>query len=205
MSLKVRIIWSVILLAVLAVYFPINRLASGGWALELPIDSYIPLLPLAVIPYLIGVLLFIAVPVYAALSAGRGEYEALLISVLFVTLMSYIIYIMFPTYVIRPDIPHDSLFSNALNSLYQSDKPYNAAPSGHTYLTLVFALYLNRWHPKHKWIFSIVALAIIASTLLTKQHYVLDVVTGLIMGIGGYVVGRYAQSKLMSRVAEVTK
>ena len=74
--------------------------------------------------------------------------------------------------------------------LYQNDYPYNAAPSGHTFYTVISFLYIRRWHPKAQGIALIIALLIIASTLFTKQHYVLDVISGLILGIIVYYTGR---------------
>jgi len=49
-----RLLWLVIILIVLALYFPVNRLAHSGVQLSLPIDKLIPLYPPAVVPYLLG-------------------------------------------------------------------------------------------------------------------------------------------------------
>ena len=74
-----RLLWLIIILIVLALYFPINRLAHGGVQLSLPIDKLIPLYPPAVIPYLLGDILFIGFPIWAAFSAQLPKYRIFLI------------------------------------------------------------------------------------------------------------------------------
>jgi membrane-associated phospholipid phosphatase len=192
---KRRVVCLIILLVFLAIYFPINRFASGGWALSLPIDNSIPLYPPALIPYLFGSLLFVGFPIWASLYSKKGEYEAYVISFLTISLISYVLYLVLPTYVIRPEITSQDCFSRAIIILYQNDYPYNAAPSGHAFYTLISFLYLRRWKPKLQLVSLIVAILIIASTLLTKQHYILDIISGLILGFITYWAGRYIQRK----------
>ncbi|MFA5308441.1 MAG: phosphatase PAP2 family protein [Dehalococcoidales bacterium] len=190
-----RIFWLVIILALLAVYFVINRFVSGGRALALPVDKHIPLFPPAIIPYLAGSVLFVAFPVWASLYAPRGRYEAYLISFLTATIVSYIIYLALPTYVIRPEVESGDFLSRAVALLYRHDFPQNAAPSGHTFYTTISFFYFRLWQPRYWGIALIIAIMIIASTLLTKQHYVLDVIAGLALGIISYGLGRYAQKR----------
>jgi membrane-associated phospholipid phosphatase len=190
-----RIVWLAIMLALLLIYIPINRLVKGGWALSLPVDEHIPLWAPALIPYLLGSILFVAFPVWAALYAKKYEFEAYVISLLAATIISYIIYLALPTFVIRPEVNSRDFFSRAVAFLYQNDYPHNAAPSGHTFYTVISFLYLRLWQPKVWAISLIIALLIIAATLLTKQHYVLDVVSGLVLGFFAYRIGRDAQKK----------
>lgn len=192
---KRRIFWLVITLISLVIYFPINRLVSGGWALSLPIDKNIPLYPPALIPYLLGSLLFVAFPIWASLYSEKYKFEAYVISFLTATTISYIIYLTLPTFVIRPEVHSQDHFSRAIVLLYQNDYPHNAAPSGHTFYTLISFLYIKFWNPKVQVISLTIALLIIASTLLTKQHYVLDVISGLILGFIAYWTGQYTQKK----------
>jgi membrane-associated phospholipid phosphatase len=192
---KRRLFWLVIILALLVIYFPINRMVTGGWALSLPIDKYIPLYPPALIPYLMGSFLFVAFPIRASLYSKKYEFEAYIISFLTATVISYVIYLTLPTFIIRPEVHSQDYFSKAIMLLYQNDYPHNAAPSGHTFYTVISFLYIKRWNPKVQGISLTVALLIIASTLLTKQHYVLDVISGLILGCIAYRAGHYSQKK----------
>jgi len=190
-----RLLWLIIILIVLGLYFPVNQLAHGGVQLSLPIDKLIPLYPPAIIPYLLGDILFIGFPIWAALRVKPREFEAYAVSILFATLVSYFAYLIFPTFVIRPDISSTDMFSKVLVILYQTDKAYNAAPSGHTFYSVLSCLYLSRWKPNYRPIWIVVTLVILASALLTKQHYVMDIVFGLALAILAYAFGRFSQAK----------
>lgn len=190
-----RLLWLVIILIVLALYFPINRLAHGGIPLSLPIDKFIPLYPPAVVPYLLADLLFVGFPIWAAIRAKPQEFEAYAVSIITATLISYLVYLIFPTFVVRPDITSTDIFSKLLAMVYQTDRAYNATPSGHTFYSVLSFLYLRRWKPDYVVIWIVGALIIIASALLTKQHYVLDIVSGLALAILAYAIGVFAQKK----------
>ena len=190
-----RLLWLIIILIVLALYFPVNYLAHGGVQLSLPIDKLIPLYPPSVIPYLLGDILFIGFPIWAALRVKPREFEAYAVSILFATLVSYFAYLVFPTFVIRPEIASTDVFSKVLVIIYQTDKAYNAAPSGHTFYSVLYCLYLSRWKPNYRPIWIVVTLVILASALLTKQHYVMDIVFGLALAILAYAFGRFSQAK----------
>ena len=79
-----RLLWLIIILIVLALYFPVNQLTHGGGQTILPIDKSIPLYPPAVLPYLLGDLLIVGFPIWAAIKAKSGEFEAYAISILLV-------------------------------------------------------------------------------------------------------------------------
>jgi membrane-associated phospholipid phosphatase len=56
-------------------------------------------------------------------------------------------------------------------------------------------LYLARWQPNYRLAGTIVTFVILASTLLTKQHYILDVISGIALAVLAYLTGRYIQKK----------
>ena len=189
-----RLIWLFVILVAIMLYITINRFVSGGYMLSLSIDTIIPLYPPALIPYLLASVLFVAFPIWASIYSKSGEFEAYVISILIATIISYIAYIVFPKFVIRPEVAGDDYFSNAMILLYQNDYPNNAAPSGHTFYTIISFLYIRRWKSRTQLIGIIVVIVILASTLLTKQHYLLDLVTGLVLSIIAYFAGRYIQN-----------
>jgi membrane-associated phospholipid phosphatase len=190
-----RLLWLVIMLALLLAYVPINRFISGGWALSLPVDKHIPLFPPAIIPYLFGTLLFVAFPVWAALYIEKGEFEAYAISLMTAAVISSIIYLALPTFIVRPEIQSHDIFSRLIVVLYHNDFPYCAAPSGHTFYTTISLLYFWHWQPRARVIALIIAVLIIASTLFTRQHYVLDLVAGLALAFISFRISRRAQKK----------
>ena len=190
-----RLLWLIVILISLTLYFPINHIARGGTELLLPIDKNVPFFPSAIVPYLFGSLLFFGLPIWAAIYVKRGEFETYVISILLGTAVSYFIYIVFPTFVTRPDVTSTDIFSKAIVILYQTDRAYNAAPSGHALYTTLSFLYLSRWKPRFKPIWFAIAGLILLSTLLTKQHHLLDLVSGLSLGVLVYWVGLFAGKK----------
>ncbi len=196
-----RYLWLAVILIALALYLLVNRVAGDGVQLILPIDKLIPLYPPAIAPYLLGDLLFVALPVWAAIYVRPKEFEAYAISILSATMVSYLIYLIFPTFVVRPEVVPDDLFSKIIALLYHTDRVYNAAPSGHTFYSVLSLLYLRRWQPKYEPVWWLCASLIILSTLFTRQHYVLDVVAGLVFGVLAYMAGRLAQRKWNLRFA----
>ena len=190
-----RLLWLCVILMSLVLYFPINRFAHGGIQLSIPIDQNLPLYPPAIIPYLFGSALFVGLPIWAAAKVRRGEFEAFTISILLGTVISYVVYLSFPTFVTRPDITSSDIFSRAIVTLYETDKAYNAAPSGHALYTTLAFLYLLRWKPNARITWLISALLILISTLLTRQHHILDLLAGVALGIITYAIGRIIQKK----------
>jgi membrane-associated phospholipid phosphatase len=195
------VIWLVIILVMILLYLPINRWTHTGVTLETGIDHSIPLIPPFIIPYLIGSLVFIGLPIWAALRVKAGEFESYALSILAATIISYIIYLVLPTYVNRPEISAQDFFSRSIAMLYQADKIYNAAPSGHTFYSVLSAIYLSRWKPKLAWVWITGALLILASTLLTRQHNILDLISGLGLALGVYFAVRYIRSKWTANFA----
>jgi membrane-associated phospholipid phosphatase len=187
-----RLLWLAIILVVLALYLPINLLVKGGTQLQLPVDNLIPFFPPAITIYLFADIIFVLFPVLAAIKVKRGEFEAYAVSILFASLISYIIYVIAPTFITRPEITGNDIFSKAVAILYSADRSNNAAPSGHTYQSFICAIYLWRWSPGLRWLWITVTILILASTLFTKQHYILDLVAGLAIGVLAYFFGRYA-------------
>lgn len=190
-----RVAWLVIILIALSLYFPINRTAHGGMQLQLPFDRNIPLFPPAIVPYLFGTALFVGFPIWSAIRAKPREFEAYAISILLATVISYFVYIVFPTFVARPEIVSSDIFSKAIEILYKNDKAYNAVPSGHAFYTTLSFLYLSRWKPNYRFIWLAIAALILASTLLTRQHNIIDLVSGLVLGVLAYIAGRLIQKK----------
>jgi membrane-associated phospholipid phosphatase len=188
-------LWLAIILASMLLYFPINRLMQGGAQLSLPLDQDIPFYPPFIIPYLLGNLIFVGLPLWAAIRARSGEFEAFAVSLLLATIVSYIVYITFPTYVARPDIMSGDVFSNAISTLYQTDRSYNAAPSGHAFYSTLSFLYLVRWKPQYRLVWLVAWLIILASTLLIRQHNILDLASGLALAAVAYILGSYARKK----------
>ncbi len=173
------------------IYFPINRNMAGGITTYLAIDSRIILAPIWAIPYLLSIFWWIAALIWAAI---KMEYERFLhfSACLGLTILtSYLIYIIFPTYVERPEIIGGDYLSQLIKFIYGNDQPYNALPSGHTYTTLIITIFWIDWLPKQRILWISIAVIVILSTLFTKQHAVLDLVAAGILTLICYWISAY--------------
>jgi membrane-associated phospholipid phosphatase len=106
-----------------------------------------------------------------------------------VWMTAYIVFLTYPTIAPRPEKVIGSGFANwGLRFLYEADPPYNCFPSLHVAHSFVSALTCYAVH-RRVGIFATVAAALVAlSTLLTKQHYVLDVVAGVSLAYVAYAI-----------------
>jgi len=194
-----RLIWLTVILVSLALYFPINRIAHGGTQLSLPLDRLIPLFPAAVVPYILADTLIIGLPVWAAFRTKPGEFESYAFSFLTATGISYAVYILFPTFAARPEITSNDIFSQALRLLFQADKAYNAAPSGHAVFTTLAYLYLAKWKPYRRLLWLAAAIVMLASAVLIKQHNILDLISGIALAVSTYFAWQFAAKRRVLR------
>jgi membrane-associated phospholipid phosphatase len=98
-------------------------------------------------------------------------------------------FLLYPTIAPRPAHVIDAGFGAwGLRFLYSADPPYNCFPSLHVAHSLLSALTCHRVHKKVGLVATLCAALVALSTLFTKQHYVLDVVAGMLLGIAAYAV-----------------
>jgi len=170
--------------AVYLAYFPLNRILENAQTFKTPLDDSIPLIAAFSVPYLTFLPLIAGLAVLFFLKAPDRLFKSLMVSGILATLASYLIFTLFPTSIERPDILGSDIFSDLVRFIYSHDRPYNLFPSGHTFNTVIFALHLIKWKPKLALLTGAVSFLIILSTLLIKQHYLPDVVGGIILGGG---------------------
>jgi membrane-associated phospholipid phosphatase len=100
-------------------------------------------------------------------------------------LVAAIIFVLMPTTVTRPVINGDSLSLRITQFVYLQDQPYNCFPSMHVTWSLICCYYLQKLISRHRFLTFLNILLFIMiclSTLLVRQHYVPDVIGGLILG-----------------------
>ena len=166
--------------------FPIGAVRPAP---ETPLDAWIPWMPAAVYLYA-SLLLFQAILPWSMRDAG-----ALIVycrTLLLVTLAAAIVFVLVPTVCPRPA---DAGEANAFyRGMLRVDNPLNAFPSLHAAFAVYSALGCGRVFAGSRrrtvtlallWAW---AAAILAATLLTKQHVILDIVAGGALGWFGYLL-----------------
>ncbi|MBQ3089566.1 MAG: phosphoesterase [Oscillospiraceae bacterium] len=162
-----------------------QRDTSQCTVIQLPVDELIPFCEYFILPYLLWFPYMALVIGYLLLTQSRAQFlrfSFLLFGGLTVCL---VLYTLFHTgLALRPQLdPEKNLFTRLVSFLYLADTSTNVCPSIHTFATLTahYALHrcgLGRRHPVLYAVSGILAALIVLSTLLLKQHSVLDAVAG---------------------------
>jgi membrane-associated phospholipid phosphatase len=189
MTLQARWAGLVVVFLVQFLYFPINRSIQGGRVLATAWDAHIPLWQIWVIPYLLSLAWWAGCFIWAACKMDDDLYRAFIASLIMVMLASYGVYILYPTYVIRPPLEADDWLTRLVGLLYDNDRANNAFPSGHTYNTILIALFWWRWRPRQRLLWATVSLVVLLSTLYTRQHNIPDLIGGVAFACTGYAAG----------------
>ena len=151
--------------------------------LDTALDHAIPFVPEAMVVYL-SVYLFLVMPVLqirslVLLTRAVWAFAAL-------NLFGILVFTYFPVRVARPEVVVHSLFTWGVAFNYAYDPPYNSFPSLHV-ANAFFAAWLSRRVDRPVGNVALaVASAIALSTLLVKQHWIADVLTGIPLGFLAY-------------------
>jgi membrane-associated phospholipid phosphatase len=186
---KSRLICFSILIFLLFIYELLNFPHIKVYNLKILIDDYIPFIPafafiyISFIPFVLISLLYFMF--------FCDFYINFSVSFIICQIISYIIYIFFQTFVSRPIILSNDIFSSMVLFIYSVDKPYNCFPSLHVSLSTVLLFYWLRKIHKYKFILFLYVVLVIISTLFIKQHYILDFISGIILGLSSFYIANY--------------
>ena len=199
----------IVLVLLVPFYLVIAARVRGGvvHAPELAIDRLLPVIPMWALVYGALYLFLIMLPVFVI---QQDELIRRTVwAYLTVWIVSFICFLLYPTYAPRPDHVTGSGFAVwGLRFLYDADPPYNCFPSLHVAHSFVSALACYRVH-RTLGLVAIPCAALVAiSTLFIKQHYVADVIVGIALALVAYgaFLHPYARAKvpeLQRRVAPV--
>lgn len=148
------------------------------------IDEAMPFLPWTVFPYVSAYgLVFISFLSLRRAHLGRRFLQVLISCVIIAGAMHWAYPTRYPRerFPIPPDT--DVLSASALSVVHFFDTPSSCLPSLHVATAVLSALLVWRENRRRFWLFSAWALMIAVATLSTKQHYLIDVVTGALLAI----------------------
>lgn len=157
-------------------------------------DTKIPFMPpfvwvyhtLIPVIFLTGILLF----------QRKNIFFGLVTSIIFAGVVLCLFYVLFPAFYPREMFVDTTTISGWLIEMTRViDGPHNTFPSGHVTFAwlLVFFVNLSQYVKKHQWVriayFSWATLISI-STLTLKQHYIVDVISGIVLASLAYFLAR---------------
>ncbi|MGH8529061.1 MAG: phosphatase PAP2 family protein [Nevskiales bacterium] len=199
-------LWKRLLTAVLVfVYFELGYTwaAKGHFAEELffahtPVDDWIPLIPVFIVFYMLGYL-FVFAPV-VMFEQTKDYYWGVCLSIVILS-TAFLIFKNFPVYMHKPYATGTDAFSRLTYLTQAGDFQVNNFPSLHVALNVYcWLLLFLRYGRRMLWLIW-APILIVASTVLVKQHLVLDVIGGLALGgVAGLVFWRLHAREGLGRI-----
>ena len=186
-----------VLAIVVSLFYDALNHGPNVLVLRTPLDDLIPVVGPFAVPY-VSLRPFIYVSALLFLLFRARIYRSAAVSMTVVLLVSYAFYVFLQTYIDRPVLAGDDLFTRMIRDIYASDQPYNDFPSLHASLSTIFAIHWLRLDRRIGVPIAIWAALIVVSTVFVKQHYVPDVVAGVALA---YVVSRLSLRLLVERGA----
>jgi membrane-associated phospholipid phosphatase len=169
----------------MAVYFG-SRIIAGNWHhynIESSLDRLIPIWAPSVIIYL-GCYLFWAAN-YIIIAQQEKDIVCQFFSADFLSrIVCLIFYLVVPTTNVRPNVDPSGFWNQLLLYLYSIDAADNLFPSIHCLVSWFCYIGIRGNEKIPKWyrgLSCIMALLVCASTLLTKQHVIIDVIGGILL------------------------
>ena len=172
-----------------------SRMIAGGWYhhnIETGVDRSIPFVPEFLVIYF-GCYVFWAVNYILIARQDRRSVYQFFTGDFISRCVCLVSFLAFPTTNTRPLITGSGLWNQAALWLYSIDAADNLFPSIHClvswfcYLGIRGRKEIPRWYQS---VSMVIAILVFASTLLTKQHVIVDVAGGVLLAEFCFFIGR---------------
>lgn len=162
-------------------YFLAGKIAKRGHDITISLDNIVPFSPIFVFPYVYW-LIYSVIGLILILIKTRKDYIRAFLSIFIGMCICYFVYYIFPTEIDRPIINNSDFINRLINFIYYVDKPFNCFPSLHVLKTYFIMRYTKREYSRIGFYYTqIVGVLIILSTILIKQHFIVDIFSAIIL------------------------
>ena len=205
---RTRIPTLIFIFLMLSLYFPINRYLNdkGGFVAHLDsIDGNMPLLPVFVIPYVLGFGMIGLMPIYAAWKFPRQLFQQYMTALFTIMVIGFTIWIVLPAYVVKEPVVGDGFFRELNRMVHNNDSTYgthNAIPSSHVYYVTIGMCYYLLYNRRLAVPLAAFAVMNALSTMFTHQHYFLDVVAGFLLTIPVYELTQHVTVPYLQKLEQ---
>lgn len=163
--------------------------------MALPLDEKLPLCPEFIVFYILAYFQWLVGYICIARESPahcarilRGEIIAKLICL--------VCFVALPTTIVRPVVTGNSIFAHLVRLIYRTDLPINLFPSIHcleSWICFRGALGMRRVPHWYAPAMLVVTLLVFASTVLIKQHVLVDIPAGILVGELGLLLSAKLQ------------
>jgi membrane-associated phospholipid phosphatase len=179
----------ILLVSLVPFYLVIAGRARGRTvhAPELALDRLLPVAPVWALIYGALYAFLILLPVFVV--QQRELIRRTVWAYLTVWSVAYAFFLLYPTVAPRPNtVTGDGFAVWGLRFLYDADPPFNCFPSIHVAHSFVSALACHRVHRTLGLVALSCASLVAISTLFTRQHYVADLIAGVLLALAAHAV-----------------
>lgn len=188
--MQLKILYALILCMIFLLYPILNNETQQLHIVKTWVDDYIPLIPVFSIPYLLYIpYITFTLTFFVFFSKYK---HSITFSVISCILIASLFYVFYQTTVPRTEILSRDLFSRLIELIYLIDKPYNCFPSLHVTLSVLVCFYWKKLLPGACQLsLFFLTFLIVLSTVFVKQHYIPDLLSGIILALLGYFIGMF--------------
>jgi membrane-associated phospholipid phosphatase len=178
---KAYLFWvGVITVVFMAVYPTINWFTETRalrYALYLPFELDIPLVPIFIWAYISMYALFL-MPLFMVSAARMNALGKQLVAG---TVICGIVFLILPADLgFTREVPQQALYASTFTALFGVDRPHNLMPSLHVVFScLILFMCREGAHVILRVLLFVWVVLIVASTVLVHQHHLIDALTGL--------------------------
>ena len=207
MKINKKNIWPVILMAIIyfsSYYIPKIVVSESRYHFVMhKIDNLIPLFSPSVFVY-VGAFFQWMFAAILLLCMDTDKSYRYLSGIIYGSIFAFIVFMVYPTAIIRPNMQINTFSDMVLNIVYSCDSILNSVPSLHCFLSTVVLYIFNdsKMISRNAFLFNCVfSILVYMSTVLTKQHFFIDVPTGIILGLVSIYIGnRHPLTKLFNKL-----
>ena len=168
-----------------------NRISEFlDWTLfdpSLAVDDSIPYIPLLNLAYFSFYAYYVMIPFFASTEGQKKSAIVFSQRMFVVTIPVFFIFLLAPVEVsIRTGVEGNDVLTSMLSLIHVVDQPYNAWPSLHVGHSLCVVLCVPMIYNVNRFAYASLWCAwllLTISTMTTQQHYLFDVITGILFAL----------------------
>ena len=174
-------------------YFLIQSVTTSKYDFLTSIDTLIPFIPEFIWIYHSLIPIFFITTVI--MIERREVFFAAIFSVFAASVIMILFYVCFPAFYPRDGYTDASLSGLMVEITRQIDGSNNTFPSSHVTFSwlLTYFVCLSGYAHRHKWarpLYLVWAFLISVSTVVLKQHFIIDVFSGVVLATACYILAK---------------
>lgn len=171
--------------------------------LSIGLDAALPFVPFFILFYVLAYLQWGCGYVFHCRDSVQLCYRMVMADII-AKVICLVLFVFLPTQIDRPTITEGGLWAWGTQFIYDIDKPINLFPSIHCLESWMCFRTAMMMQKKNVWYITahgVLTVLVMASTVLLKQHFVVDIPAGILVGeIGFFLSGRCGWWKLMRKI-----